>query len=184
MARFAAATRPDRLDLVADGIAAHRERQSDFVTVEGEPIREGTVENGSVAEGNPQEEEPVAEDGSAVADDGKPVADENRSVEDEDQPEAGTVPGGTGPRPWIQYRARDALLNLDCTDTELDSVQAVIDDIGGARVTDRHTPDGAEGTNLKVSVPGDDERVAMAIESLFAEGFGLGEAYRLWVTEI
>ena len=177
MARFSATTRPDRLDLVADGIAAHRKRQSDFVTFEAEPNREGAVDNGPTPDENQVGEEPAADEEIPPPEDEIPSADEDR-------PEAGTVPRGAGPNPWIQYRARDALLNLDCTDVELESVQAVIDDVGGARVTDRRSPDGAVGTNLKISVPGDDERVAMAVESLFAEGFGLGGAYRLWVTEI
>ena len=136
MTRFAESTRQSRLELLEDGIAAHRERESRYVTVEADAGASGEAD---------------APDSSA---------------------------------PWIQYRDPDSLLNLDCTDEELPAVQAVVDDIGGATVTERQSPEEAEGTNLKVSVPGDDERVAMAVESLFREGFGLSADYRLWVIEI
>lgn len=137
MTRFAESTREGRLELLADGIAAHRERESLYVTAE------------------------------AVA---------------EASDEAGPDPDSKAP--WIQYRDPDSLLNLDCTDEELPAVQAAIEDLGGATVTERQSPEEAAGTNLKVSVRGDDQRVAMAIESLFRKGFGLPEDYRLWVVEI
>lgn len=130
MTRFAADTRDERLALVADGIAAHRERASPFVTVEAEP--------------GPN---------MAVA-------------------------------PWVQYAADEGLLNLDCRGSEVDAVASAIESFGGATITERHSPEEAEGTNLRVAIRGDPERVAMLVDSIFRDGFGLPAGYRAWVTAI
>ena len=88
-----------------------------------------------------------------------------------------------GPPPWIQYRAEDGRLNLDCTDAELAAVEAAIEDLGGVRITDRSSVPEA-GTNLRVTASGDDGRVAMIVETLFREGFGLEEEQVVWAAEI
>ena len=86
--------------------------------------------------------------------------------------------------PWLQYADGDGLVNLDCTDAELPAIEAAVDSFGGATITDRTAPEDADGTNLKITVTGDTERVAMLIESIFRDGFGLGSDYRAWVVEI
>ena len=88
-----------------------------------------------------------------------------------------------GPPPWIQYRDQDDRLNLDCTDAELPSIRAAIDGIGGVCITDQQSAE-TGGTNLRISVSGDDERVAYAIERVLVDGFELPVEYRLWATEI
>ena len=88
-----------------------------------------------------------------------------------------------GPPPWIQYRDRDGQLNMDCTDGELESIEAAIDSLGGVRVTDRSS-DPEAGTNLRVTASGDDERIAMIVETLFVDGFGLAEDQVVWAAEI
>lgn len=88
-----------------------------------------------------------------------------------------------GPPPWIQYREQDGRLNLDCTPGELSSIRAAVDGIGGVRITEQESVE-AGGTNLRISVTGDDERVAHVIEQLLVEGFGLPADYRLWATEL
>jgi len=88
-----------------------------------------------------------------------------------------------GPPPWIQYRDQDGQLNLDCTDAELESMEAAIDSLGGVRVTER-SADPEAGTNLRITVNGDDERIAMIVETLFVDGFGLPEEKRIWAAEI
>lgn len=88
------------------------------------------------------------------------------------------------PTPWIQYADDEGLLNLDCTDAELPAIEAVIDEFGGASVADRTSPAEADGTNLKIQVRGDDERVAMLGASFFRDGFGLPVDYQLWVIEL
>ncbi|MFB6085991.1 MAG: hypothetical protein ABEJ84_04180 [Halodesulfurarchaeum sp.] len=94
-----------------------------------------------------------------------------------------STPGnGSGPPPWLQYRDRDQRLNLDCTDAELESIRAAIDQFGGVRVTDQQSvTDG--GTNLRIAVSGDDERVAGVIERILVEGFSLPVDHRLWAAE-
>ncbi|MDZ7850370.1 MAG: hypothetical protein U5K70_06015 [Halodesulfurarchaeum sp.] len=88
-----------------------------------------------------------------------------------------------GPPPWIQYREQDERLNLDCTADELDSMRAAIDQIGGVRVTEQESVEGG-GTNLRISVSGDDERVAHVMEQILVDGFGLPADHRLWAIEI
>lgn len=86
--------------------------------------------------------------------------------------------------PWIQYADDEGLLNLDCTDAELPIIEGVVDEFGGASGADRTSPAEADGTNLKIQVRGDDERVSMLVESIFRDGFSLSAAYRVWVTEL
>ncbi|MFW5965693.1 MAG: hypothetical protein ACOCP3_02995 [Halodesulfurarchaeum sp.] len=135
MSRFAASSPEGRRSLIAEAIAAHRERDSDFLT----------------------------------------VAVEESAVESTDTP--------AGPPPWVQYRYRDELLNLDCTDSELPSVRSALETIGGATIREQQQVDPG-GVNLRVAVPGDAERVAMAIETILREGFELPEGVRLWVVSI
>ena len=135
MNRFAGTSPADRRTLIEAAIAAHRTRESDFLTLEADP------------EAVP---EPAESD---------------------------------GPPPWIQYRDQAAELNLDCTDAERESIRAVVGDVGGVQVTAQASVDDA-GTNLRITVPGDDGRVATVIERLLVEGFGLSSDHRLWVAAI
>lgn len=132
MNRFSGATPDEREELVTSAIEAHRERGSQYLTLEADSI---------------------------------------------------AANGETGPPPWIQYRDQDSQLNLDCTDGEQASMERAIDTLGGVRVTER-SEDPEAGTNLRISVSGDDERVAMIVETLFVDGFGLPVDQRLWATEI
>lgn len=88
-----------------------------------------------------------------------------------------------GPAPWIQYRAQDAICNLDCRDGELDPIRATVDSIGGVTIVEQESVVEG-GTNLRLRIPGDDNRVAQVIETLFIDGFGLSDSFRLWVTTI
>ncbi len=91
--------------------------------------------------------------------------------------------GDAGPPPWIQYRDQVGQLNLDCTETELESIRAAIDAIGGVRITDQESVEDG-GTNLRIIVPGDDERIGHVVETLLTEGFGLPSDVRIWAAEI
>lgn len=86
--------------------------------------------------------------------------------------------------PWVQYADEDGLVNLDCTDAELPAIETAVDAFGGATITDRTTPEDADGTNLKVAIEGDPERVAMLVDSIFRDGFGLEPDYRAWIVEL
>ncbi|MFP4530184.1 MAG: hypothetical protein ACLFNC_02720 [Halodesulfurarchaeum sp.] len=104
----------------------------------------------------------------------------------EAEPEADSERTGEangGPPPWIQYRDRDDRLNLDCTAAELSSIRAAVDRIGGVHITEQESVE-TGGTNLRIGVSGEDERVAHVIEQLLVDGFGLPADHRLWATEI
>jgi hypothetical protein len=88
-----------------------------------------------------------------------------------------------GPPPWIQYRAVDETLNLDCTEDELEAVQALIADIGGATVTARESVEDG-GVNLNITVRGDDERLAAIFERLFVDGFDLDASVQVWAAAV
>lgn len=130
MNRFRASTAEERRALFQAAIAAHRERDSAFLTLEAAPA-------------------------------------EDRA----------------GPPPWIQYRVADETLNLDCTAAERESIQGVIADVGGARVDARESVEDG-GVNLRITVRGDDERLAAIIERLFVEGFDLDETVSVWAAAI
>lgn len=89
----------------------------------------------------------------------------------------------SGPPPWVQYRERDSHLNLDCTAEELPSIERAVGTLGGVTITDR-TAIPEAGTNLRLTVNGDDERVAMVIETLFLDGFECEADVSVWAAEI
>ena len=97
--------------------------------------------------------------------------------------EAAPADDRTGPPPWIQYRDADQTLNLDCTETERESIQAVIAEVGGATVEGRESVEDG-GVNLRVTIRGDDERLAAVLERLFVDGFGLDETVPVWAAAI
>jgi hypothetical protein len=95
----------------------------------------------------------------------------------------GSADGEDGPAPWVQYRDADGTINLDCTDEERESIGAALEGLGGVRITEQQTVEEG-GTNLRIAVSGDDERVAHVIEQILREGFGLPADHRLWATEL
>lgn len=131
MTRFDADAPEKRRSLVEDAIAAHRERGSPFLTLEGE-----LPEN----------------------------ADED------------AVP------PWIQLA--DDTLNLDCTDTELDRLKALLDEYRAFSVDELVRPDEAEGTNARVLARTDNERIAQFVEDVFRQVYEREDGYRLWAAEV
>jgi hypothetical protein len=86
------------------------------------------------------------------------------------------------PPPWIQYA--EGLLNLDCTETELDELKSVLESYPAATVAELSRPEDAEGTNVRVEARTDDERVADLIDTVFQEVYDREPDYRLWVTEL
>ncbi|MFB6071114.1 MAG: hypothetical protein ABEJ76_08830 [Halanaeroarchaeum sp.] len=130
MTRFDAATADGRVGLVADAIAAHRERDSHHCTV---------VTGGGI----PDE-----------------------------------------PAPWVQFAGRDSVLNVDVTDAEYDRLERVLEEVRGLTVAERSSPDDADGTNVRLAVQVDDDRVAQVVERLFREVFDRPADYRLWATQI
>lgn len=140
MTRFDAATPEDRRALIADAVAAHRDRESPYVTIEA---------------------------------DGPPGGD------DDDEPDdASDAPA------WVQFRAPDGLLNLDCTDAELDRLGTLLDRYPECTIEARESPDDAEGTNVKIRTYTDDDRLAGLVDDLFVDVYGYDRSVRLWAATV
>lgn len=88
------------------------------------------------------------------------------------------------PDPWVQFAAAESLLNLDCTDDEFTRLDALLDEFGGCRIDTRTSPEDVDGTNVRIEMRVDDERVAQFVDRCFREVFGRSEEYRLWVTDV
>lgn len=86
------------------------------------------------------------------------------------------------PAPWIQYG--DGLLNLDCTDEELERLKSTLDSYPELTIADLTRPEEAEGTNVRIEAYTDDDRVAAAIDTIFQDVYDQPESYRLWATKI
>ncbi|MFB6082534.1 MAG: hypothetical protein ABEJ67_06905 [Halanaeroarchaeum sp.] len=129
MTRFDADTADERIDLVADLIAAHRERESAFCTVVAEP--------------------------------------------DSDEAAA----------PWVQFDARESLLNLDCTAEEVARLERFVTEVGGLTIAERTSPEDVDGTNVRLRARVDDRRIAQLVERCFREVYDRPASYHLWATE-
>lgn len=84
--------------------------------------------------------------------------------------------------PWVQFG--EGVVNLDVVDEELDRLTDLLDGWGGATVTERTSPEDVDGTNVRIEVHGDAERIAGLMEDCFREVYGLEESYRAWVVEV
>jgi hypothetical protein len=170
MTRFDATTPDERPKLFVDAIDAHRERGSPFLTIEVEPPGE-TVEdddsNALIDRSNPLDADP---DPSAIRDDAERTAGADEGDDAEQQV------------PWIQFA--DGVLNLDCTDEELDRLESLLGDYPAFRIDALESPDDAEGTNLRITARADANRVAGFVERAFREVYDLPEGYRGWVVEV
>lgn len=154
MTRFSASTPTERRKLVVDAITAHRERGSPFCTLTAD------LETPS---------EPDLDSGSKStatgADDG--------SDEDEAEEE---LP------PWIQFG--DRTLNLDCTDEELDALKTLLGEFPAFKIEALHSPEEAEGTNVRISAKADANRIAQFVERTFREVYGRPESVTVWAVEV
>lgn len=88
------------------------------------------------------------------------------------------------PEPWIQFAADESVLNLDCTDEEYHRLEGLLDEFGGMTITERHTPDDVDGTNVRIGARVDDGRIAQFVERCFREVYDRPDDYRLWVTDV
>lgn len=84
--------------------------------------------------------------------------------------------------PWVQFG--DGLVNLDCSDAELERLSALLDARGGISIAERASPEDADGTNVRIEVHGDADRIADLIEDCFREVYELPETFRVWAVEI
>lgn len=97
---------------------------------------------------------------------------------DDDGTEGAALP------PWIQFAADDGVVNLDCTDEELDRLKELLEEFPSFRIEELTRPEDAEGTNARVSARADANRVAGFLDAAFRRVFGLPEDYRAWVVEL
>lgn len=155
MTRFDAATPDERRKLFAEAITAHRERASAFCTFEADGTDTPTVTDD-------EGDESDVEDGRA--DDEDPEADELEAP------------------PWVQFG--DGVLNLDCTDAELDRLKDLLAEFPAFKIDDLTRPEEAEGVNVRVSALADPNRVAQCVDRVFREVYDRPETYQAWVTAV
>lgn len=99
-----------------------------------------------------------------------------------------------GGGPWIQIgvvREEDAtgqpgtsVLNLDCTDEELDRLEALLNEFSDFSIDDLTRPENAEGTNVRIGTFADAERIGEFTERSFQTVYKQPENVVVWATEI
>jgi hypothetical protein len=90
--------------------------------------------------------------------------------------------GDPEPAPWVQFA--DATVNFDCTDAEVTAAKALVDEFPPFRIDRLESPDGAEGTNVRVTARADAALLARFVDRVFREVYGRDEDYRAWVTAV
>ena len=84
--------------------------------------------------------------------------------------------------PWVQFA--DGLVNLDCTDEELESLKELLAEFPAFRIDEITRPDDVEGVNARVSAKADPNRIAQFLDSVFLEVYGLDEEFRVWAVAV
>jgi hypothetical protein len=87
-----------------------------------------------------------------------------------------------GDEPWVQFG--DGVVNLDCTDAELERLESLLGEFPDFEVSERTTPETAEGTNVRVATHAGPDRVGQFLERVFRTVYGQPDDGRLWVTEV
>lgn len=83
---------------------------------------------------------------------------------------------------WIQV-AED-VINLDCTDEELDRLESLLNGFSAFSIEDLARPENAEGTNVRVQTYADEERIAGFLDRCFREVYEQTDEYVAWATEV
>jgi hypothetical protein len=86
------------------------------------------------------------------------------------------------PTPWIQF-AEDTF-NLDCTDAELDALEALLEAFPEFRIDALDSPEGTDGTNVRLTARSDANRLAAFVDRAFPAVYGAPDGYRLWVVAV
>jgi hypothetical protein len=95
--------------------------------------------------------------------------------------EADSGADGSQP-PWVQFA--DGLVNLDCTERELDRVKSLLNDYPEFRIDELDSPEDADGTNARIAARTDPERVAGLLDGIFTEVYERPADYRVWVVAV
>ena len=113
------------------------------------------------------------------------VLEAERDSEATDEPTSGAAERGPDPElglPWIQFG--DGTINLDCSQTELDSLKDVLNEFPAFKIDDIHRPDDAAGVNVRVSAKADPNRIAQCLDAIFQQVYAVPADCRVWVTEL
>jgi len=164
--RFDANTPEERRALIAATIAAHRERGSQFCTLEAATPPAAREETRAAGAGDGMS------DTAPDASEGQPEAAESEALAASEQ------------HAWVQFSDPEGVLNLDCTDAEYDRLVDVLDSFPEFTVQEQAVPEDADGRNLRIEARGDGARIADCVEAIFLEGYGYGDRFRLWATEL
>ncbi|MFC4552009.1 MULTISPECIES: hypothetical protein [Halorussus] len=84
--------------------------------------------------------------------------------------------------PWVQFG--ENLLNLDCTEAELDALKALLGEFPAFEIDDITRPEEAEGVNVRVSALADPDRIAQCIEAVFRDVYDQPEDFRVWAASV
>ncbi|WP_408957608.1 hypothetical protein [Natrinema sp. 74] len=84
--------------------------------------------------------------------------------------------------PWVQFG--DGTINIDCTDAELDTLKAVLEEFPAFKIDDLIRPEEAAGSNVRISAKADANRIAQFVDTVFLEVYELPSAGRVWVVEV
>lgn len=87
-----------------------------------------------------------------------------------------------GRSPWLQFAG--GLVNVDCTDEELDRVKELLNDYPAFRIEELESPEDADGTNVRIAARADPERVAGFVDRLFTDVYERPADYRAWVAAV
>ncbi|WP_122089569.1 hypothetical protein [Halalkalicoccus subterraneus] len=93
-----------------------------------------------------------------------------------------TFEAGNGDPAWVQVGGDT--LNLDCTDAELDRLESLLNEFSAFSIEGLTSPENAQGTNVRVQVFADDERIAAFVERCFRDVYGQPDEYVAWASEV
>ncbi|ELY57533.1 hypothetical protein [Natronolimnohabitans innermongolicus] len=162
MTRFDATEPTKRRKLYVDAITAHRERGSAFLTLEADTsATDAPADETSLEDTNAN---PAAENGDSAA-----TADGADAASDLGDP-------------WLQFG--DGMINLDCTDAELESLKSLLGEFPAFKIDEIHRPDDAAGVNVRISAKADPNRIAQCLDAIFLRVYELSDDVRVWVVEL
>ena len=83
---------------------------------------------------------------------------------------------------WVQLSGD--VLNLDCTDAEVERVKALLAEFPAFKIRNLESPEDVEGTNVRVGALADAARIGQFVDRVFQDVYELDSDYRLWVAEL
>ncbi|MDL5362546.1 hypothetical protein [Halalkalicoccus sp. NIPERK01] len=76
------------------------------------------------------------------------------------------------------------LVNLDCTDGELDRLESLLNEFPDFSIESLTSPENAAGTNVRVGTFADEDRLAGFVERCFRTVYERPADYVAWATEV